>query len=143
MPFIFERFAVVVAYHAEFPDDTTGTEQELATFDEALSERYGKFLSNTLAKHGLPDTRETRSMAVLLAKLSSGSAKSQLENACQYYSSTRPVLPIGDVASAGVSDGAVTESMMRTGSSRRGKRRGRTGKKRGTRRTSTARRKPS
>lgn len=100
MPFTFDRFAVVVAFHFDNPDDLNGTEQELANFDTFLSQRYGGFLAAALSKHGLPDNNEVRSMVALLAKLSSGSPKSQVSNACEYYASTRPALP-GPIVAGG------------------------------------------
>lgn len=127
MPFIFERFAVVVAFHAEFRDDLTGTEQELADFDVALNQRYANFFRGALEKHGLPDTREVRSMAVLLAKLSSGSAKTQLDNACEYYASTRPALPAGPIAFA---EGAGVTASARPARRGRGRRTATRGAKR-------------
>ena len=101
MPFFYERFAVVVAYHAELPDDLTGTEQELADFDRSLNDRFGGILDEMLTANGLPNTSDVRSVVVLLAKLSAGTkAKTQLRQACEYYASTRPALPLTVVAVA-------------------------------------------
>jgi hypothetical protein len=95
MPFFFERFAIVAAYHAEHPDDLSGTEDELAAFDSALHDRFNELLDPMIEEFKLPATSDVRSMVVLLATLSSGArAKTQLRNACEYYASARPSLPL-------------------------------------------------
>lgn len=94
MAFFFDRFAVVIAYHADNPDDKNGTEQELAAYDAALNAQYSGLLPDMMMEFGLPNTSDVKSILVVLATLSTGTRpKTKLKNACTYYVSTRPSLP--------------------------------------------------
>lgn len=85
---VFDEF-VKFSYRAEHRDGPDPSPEALHRWDATLHARYGAFIPDALAEHGIADTRRNRSILALLAQSSSGSGKAQVRRAAAYWKGVR------------------------------------------------------